>query len=665
MMKQQSWLAFGFLLSGVNGTVWADTTLPSVVVSSSQVPENIQSVSYLNDHGESMQSYSMQTFQGLVSRIEDLTDYASGVSVERLGAGTASDVSIRGFSTGGRLLVDGLLDNQTYFVRDLSTVEQIDIVTAKNGVLYGAGSPTGTVNFITKKPQFSDQHRAYIALGSYDQQRWVLDNTGSVNNSKQLAYRSILSVAAGNTGKENLTQAAQNWLGSLLYQSEKNSLLTSLEVSHQERPYDFDNVFAHGKPVYDTSYVHPNALADRQALRASIHWSHQLSASNQFDVQLAGVSAHNKERQIGFWYLAADDAPLPGYYREVNDRFEQWTGKAQLQHQFNAQHSIVTGIDWHNTSQGFRDYYRGGTFKLSIYNPTFNVLLPSSSQLRPLFGDVDYQEKAVFVSHRWQLSPSYQLVSGLRQSEFNLDVIQNTRLSQSAHHPLTYSAALIGQITPKLQWHISHNTSYLPNTGRSVNGGLFEPLFGAQTELGLLWSNRQQQQASINFYDIAQNNILIDDSMNPGFKTPIGGMTAQGVELNTHFPIAANWQLRTSLNHYFDTRIVSHDSNHGNAFPSIPKDSASLMLSHRSGSWDSLIAMMVQDAKMGDAANSFQVEGFTRWDLKLRWQENVQRKWTLAVRNLTDVDYVTYSTGVDYLRFGQPKTLTLAVAQDF
>ena len=37
--------------------------------------------------------------------------------------------------------------------------------------------------------------------------------------------------------------------------------------------------------------------------------------------------------------------------------------------------------------------------------------------------------------------------------------------------------------------------------------------------------------------------------------------------------------------------------------------------------------------------------GFTRWDVKLGWQENVQRKWTLAVRNLTDVDYVTYTTG--------------------
>lgn len=112
------------------------------------------------------------------NRLEDFADYIPDVQIGREEAGIASDVFIRGFSTGGRLYKDGLVDNQNLYLCDPSTVESIEIIKGHDSVLFGSGSPRGTVNYINKKPLYQPYQTLRTSIGNPDQLRLEWDSTG-------------------------------------------------------------------------------------------------------------------------------------------------------------------------------------------------------------------------------------------------------------------------------------------------------------------------------------------------------------------------------------------------------------------------------------------------------------------------------------------------------
>ena len=85
-------------------------------------------------------------------RLEDIAMFVSGVRESSTNSGFDTDLRIRGFSTGGSNYLDGVLDNQKFEVRDMALVERVEILKGHSSVLYGSGSPGGTVNYVTKKP---------------------------------------------------------------------------------------------------------------------------------------------------------------------------------------------------------------------------------------------------------------------------------------------------------------------------------------------------------------------------------------------------------------------------------------------------------------------------------------------------------------------------------
>jgi iron complex outermembrane receptor protein len=126
-----------------------------------------------------------------VNRLEETTKFISGVQQGTGDSGFNTDVMIRGFSTGGGAYLNGLLDNQKFFVREMATVERIEILKGQSSVLYGSGTPAGVVNYINKKPQSETQHNVSISAGSYDFGKLIVDSTGKIGNNENVLYRFI------------------------------------------------------------------------------------------------------------------------------------------------------------------------------------------------------------------------------------------------------------------------------------------------------------------------------------------------------------------------------------------------------------------------------------------------------------------------------------------
>lgn len=119
--------------------------------------------------------------------IYDAAQYISGVSQGRLAGdgGILDRQTIRGFESNGRIIDNFLTGFQGQFPPD--DIERIEIVKGPSAILSPSGSPGGSVNIITKSPQFENQSAISATVANLFGQQGTFDRTGPI--TPRLAYR--------------------------------------------------------------------------------------------------------------------------------------------------------------------------------------------------------------------------------------------------------------------------------------------------------------------------------------------------------------------------------------------------------------------------------------------------------------------------------------------
>lgn len=144
----------------------------------------------LRDIPQSIQVVSQELMQSQAAlSMQDVLRNVSGVSLH-LGEGRRDQVYIRGFSAVNDSFIDGVRDDAPYY-RDLSNIEQIEVLKGPASALFGRGSSGGIVNRVTKKPDVERPiGEASVVTGSYGMKRTTGDLGRAVNDGK-LAFRLI------------------------------------------------------------------------------------------------------------------------------------------------------------------------------------------------------------------------------------------------------------------------------------------------------------------------------------------------------------------------------------------------------------------------------------------------------------------------------------------
>lgn len=602
------------------------------------------------------------------NKTEELVVYLPNIQTARLGAGIGEDFIVRGFSLGGRLLLDGTLDNQSYYIRDTATIQRVNIIKGHDSVLYGTGAPGGTVNFITKKPQYEPKNSLTVELGSFNHKRVVLDSTGPVNSKRDLAYRSILAIQESDSWKKNVTDDRTTFLNSLQWNYQpKSHLSASWEFSAQSTPYDFDNVYAKGAPVYDVSYVHPNTRADRVFNRLTLDWRHALKHNNALAFTANVIKGNRDEKQIGFYYLYDETKPLVGYYREEDETFEQSNIKLTYHQTFrlqNIENEFTAGVEQNTTEAHYQNGVAINAFGLDIYQPTFDFPLPAPADLSVQEGHTQWRDQSIFIQNIAQLTSDLEFRAGFRQSDFNLDNQRDgvfKRETEQSH--LAKSFGFRWFTLKNITLYASYSQSYLPNTGRDRQNNYFDPQLGEQKELGWTYqSNDQKIKLNMALFDITQSNILIKDPIDSDYKILAGQKQVTGAELQAQLALSTKLNLTVNIGQ-LDPRIRQTDNGtQGNLFPSVPQETRSVVLEYQALSNLSLYAGAVyQGKRAGDLQNSFFVDGYTRYDLAARWNINPSITLNASVQNATDMNYVTYATAQDFVRLGHSRIFNLSL----
>lgn len=122
------------------------------------------------------------------TRIFDVTRYIAGVQEGR-GIQFSDRQIIRGFESNGRTVDNFFQMGADNF--DEAVIDRIEVSKGPNAILAPGGVPGGSINVITKSPDFTRRSSVTALLGMFDAQKLTLDLSAPFSEESAFAYRIV------------------------------------------------------------------------------------------------------------------------------------------------------------------------------------------------------------------------------------------------------------------------------------------------------------------------------------------------------------------------------------------------------------------------------------------------------------------------------------------
>lgn len=618
------------------------------------------------------------------TRLSDTVDYVSGISRLNDFGGTWDNYAIRGFSnTDGGSLLNGFASSRGYGPqRDVASVERIEFLKGPAAALYGSSEPGGTLNVVTKKPQFTPAHTAGLQVGTRGMRRATLDTTGPI--TQDIAYRLNLAAEDGASrtdlvdNRKYVVAPAITWAISadtvLQYEAEFIRIRTPLDrgtIQVNGNPGALPRDRYLGEPSRDN--LHVNGDTHQLTLDHDLGsgWRTRVGASYRETelygnaVDLTGAlqaDGRTLTRRDSWRSLPARDASVQA---EVEGKITTGT----------LRHTLLAGVESSRLTMGQDIRYSSlatQPFAIDIHNPVYGT---APGALTPGFGTSDRQRATgLFLQDQIDLSERWKLLAGMRFDRFHQDYdnwLAGTRQKQ-AHSAATPRTGLTYMLTPRSSVYVSYSRSFRPNAGASEAGAAFDPTKGQAVELGAKWQSADQRlSASTAVFDIRKTNVLTRSPTNANFSVAAGEVRSRGVEADVAGQIDAHWRLSANLA-YADTE-VTRDNNAallGRRLQGIPRVSAGLFAIREdmlaNGSRYGLGGGLVHvGERTGTATDTYRLPAYTTARLTGYLQIDKRTRLTLDVNNLFDKTYYAASWGAQTVLPGMGRTVVAGVQVAF
>jgi iron complex outermembrane recepter protein len=580
-------------------------------------------------------------------RLEDLADQVPSMQARTTDAGLTSAVNIRGFVT-SKHYINGLPDIQRMFVRDLYTVDDIQIIRGSSGIISGNSSPGGTVWYSSSMANGQTRQMATITLGNDAWQRIGLDLSAPLSETVSARLVGVWKDGISNPG--DLTQEAYSILASGRWQyAKEGSFTVELERTNNKQPFSFGTVITNGQPRYNQLYASPNESSSRIADRQAIHWMHNFKIGNssslavRADYQKADV--HRDESLIGF-YTITSATKLSGYFTKYVDNYNQSGSKLEAEFKTKLSDLLLSsrvGVEYASQDNIFTGSQNIGGFSVDIQNPTFDAVNTSSLALRARYAQTEINERGIYALQTIENPNAFNFSLGMRRTAFDSMSISSagvtTQTAKDQGDVFRASLAIFPRavITP----YVSYSEGFQPNTGLTRFGTFLAPQRSNQWELGAQWKSGITK-GSVAAYKIRLENLPLTDPLDRASFVASGERQVQGIEAVSQTSLSESWKITGLLNVMSTKNVVKTSATQGDEFAGIPKTSGTLRIENR--------FFWLQAQGVGqrwlNATNTLKLKGYDLWNTGLIWR---QKQWDVSasVSNLLNKNYVLSSTDVD------------------
>ncbi|MEZ9537072.1 TonB-dependent siderophore receptor [Shewanella sp. 10N.286.51.B8] len=514
-----------------------------------------------------------------ITRFMDALDFSPSIVRQNNSGGMFDSFAIRGFSgdennpTG--YLVNGFNSRGYNGNRNTANIETIEVMKGPGSALYGQGEPGGTVNIITKKPQFDEQGYIQGTLGNFNQKQVEFDHTKGI--SDDVAYRINGFYEDSDTFRDHVDIESLNLSPSLLWNiSDATSLSYEMEILHQSKPLD------RGVYVLDNDFDAVDTAAFYGDTRDGAHkveaLGHQLLLNHQLNNSwhlLAGLAyrdssfkgqSSDAELSDGRQLIYSDPNTLSRQRRErdyqaqdFSARFEV-SGDVELGEMTN---NLLIGLDYYNFQldtdyRVWRTAWGSGdaTYSINPNNPDYTMYQPETTPTTLTFEE--QKGLGFYAQDLIELTDKAKLLLGFRVDSFNQHIV-NKLDNESQEQDQTEVSSRFGfvyELDDNINIYTSYAEGFRPNPGLDSDRNAFDPEQTKSFEVGLKWQNVADRfSGSLALFDASKTNMLTAEP-DTGLSATLGEVESQGVEFQLTTLLTADTSIELAYA-YTDARTAN------------------------------------------------------------------------------------------------------------
>ncbi|WP_394779604.1 TonB-dependent receptor [Undibacterium sp.] len=666
-------------------TAQASAALPEVViqgtkndfapgaVSLGKLPADIhdipQSVTVVNK--ALMQSQGANSMSDALRNVSGIT--LGGAEGGQIG----NNVNLNGFSARTDIYLDGFRDRGQYF-RDTFALDSIEVLMGPSSMLFGRGSTGGVINQVTKKPTL----KQFTEVGGAITTNGLVRATADYNTpiSDTAAVRVEVMGQSGDATTRDQTRLRDFGVAP----SVKFGIGTPTEITlssllqHNHDMPDYGIGPLNGHPVTvdrNTAYGYNSDHTDSDIAAFNASIQHKLTS----DITLRDMAQINYVKTdaietapqtigtvgpAGFTPLPVagiSNLPLSSLYERIqshdrNIRDYSIFNQAELAAKLTAggfRHELLVGLELGHDGYDNQGFYRNGTCNGVALNPAGGtsgyiacvpVLSPNNGN-SPANVPTSVGNRAggtantvaTYFNDTIELTPEFKLAGGLRYDRYIASITNsinalNTKGSTAlanASQTVNFTSVRLGGI-----WQPSKEQSYYVSYGTSFNPSL-EQLTGTTGQQNLDPEKNKSYELG-GKWDLANGNLAVNSAIfqiqkdNARSQISTGIYELEGTVRVNGFRAGAtgrvNKELQVAINYtYLDAKVVGAsaiDGTLGKTPSNTPKNTLTAWSTYEvAPHWELGGGPVYMSSRFGNATNTVQVGGYTRWDATAAYRQ--------------------------------------------
>ena len=504
-----------------------------------QLPQSVDVIS--DELLDSMGIFDLQT----------ALKFTSGIASQNNFGGLWDSFAIRGFAGDGNrpsgYLINGFNTGRGFAgKRDASSIQAIEVLKGPGSALYGRGEPGGTINIITKKPQFAEEGYVEATAGSYGLYRLEGDYTNAIN--ADLAFRVNGAYEDAESFRDQVESNKLFITPSLVYALSKDTkLFYELEIIDQEANFDRGISIPNGQfgvvPI-DTFYGEPNdgpieikGVAHQMSLQSKLNDNWNINGGLSYrDSSFEGFSTE-PELSGGRQLLYVDGETLSRQRRYRDYDTTDLSGRVELSGEVatgDLTHHILIGADaydyeYDQLMMRWRTAWGAGdtTYSVDLLDPQYGQAQP---EVAPLIDSNEQQQSfGLYVQDQIDINDQFKVLFGLRFDDFEQEINGVNTLDQTATSPRLGAVYLPNE---QFSFYLSYSEGFSPNSGVDNDGNPFDPEESKSYEGGMKFSSADEAiNGTLAIFHAEKSNILAADPVNGG-TIAIGEVESSGIEVD-------------------------------------------------------------------------------------------------------------------------------------
>lgn len=653
-----------------------------------------------------------------VTDLQSALDFSSSIARQNNFGGMWDGFAIRGFAGDENIpsgyLVNGFNAGRGFSGRrNTANVQSIEILKGPGSALFGRSEPGGTVNIITKKPQFYRDGYVQLTLGNFGKQRVEGDFTNEI--SEDVAFRINGSYEDAESFRDTVESKHTTLNPSILWNiSDETNLSYELEYLDQETPFDRGVVVLNGDfntvpkerflgdPI--DGPINIDAVGHQLVLQHQLEndWSLLLGMGYRestlegvgSEPDLNGAVSDGTQIVAGRQLLSVDGETVVRRRRHRDFDATDLSLRAELSGNVGTGslvHHLLIGIDAYDyqldrTINEFRVGWGSGdtTFAVNLFNPVYASVAPELTKIATNDSE-EQQSLGFYIQDQIDFTEKFKATLGVRVDKFEQE-LTNFKLDPSAGSYIskqdqTATSPRFGLVYVPSEFvtlYTSYAEGFRPNTGADADGNAFEPEKSKSYEVGVKWTSEDNVfDGTLAIFKAEKSNILSADPSGSGSSVALGEAQSQGIELDVTSNIGDNTSLALSYA-YTDAEtenaIINPDWGvelpAGSALINIAKNTANLTLRHflTVGNSDADVGFTYQYVgdRLGETITPDYIlpsYSITRVFGSVALTEKLTLN--VSIDNLFDKDYFASSYHRYWTMPGAPRTYTASLKYQF